>query len=283
VRKVSVNVLLIGETKTGKTVALETLPSGVVDFSFDIGGWHSLGRRGLKKVKVVSRLKDWVESDDYLQSDEILVVDYAVADIVEQSQHTATSPTLITNFIVDFNLLWHRQTECVEKGICHIAIDSLTSFQRPILEYVMALNARVIAVQQDWGQAINKVDEIIQSAVALPFDFVLTTHIQAEKDEVTGKVKELPLIYGKQLPNLILAKFDDIFLTLKERTPAGLSFWWGTTPEGLLQCVGTRSFDNLPVRVKPDFKALYGDKLFVGRKGETKQARQSLEEKGGKL
>ncbi|MEM2125011.1 MAG: AAA family ATPase [Candidatus Methanosuratincola sp.] len=258
-----INVMLIGETKTGKTAALETLPRGVVDFSFDIGGWHSLGRRG-KKVKVVRRLGEWLDSGERLEESEILVVDYTVADPVAEAQYTAFSTELIGMFIKDFNLLWKRQQECIEKGVCHIAIDSLTSFQRPILEYIIAINARVLATQQDWGQAINKVDEIVQSAVALPFDFIMTSHIQAEKDEITGKVRELPLIYGKQLPNMILAKFDDIFLTIKERTPTGIVYRWGTAPEGLLQCIGTRNFDNLPLRIEPNFTKLYGDRLFNG-------------------
>jgi hypothetical protein len=261
----AINVMLIGETKTGHTVAIETLPFGTVDFSFDIGGYHSLGRRG-KKVIVSKSLKEWLDNPEKptLKESEILVINYAVADIVELAQYTKFDATLLTNFINDHNLLWHRQKECIERGIRHVAIDSLTSLQKPVMEYVMAINCRVLTTMQDWGQAINKVDEIVQSSVALPFDFIMTCHIQAEKDEMSGRIREIPLIYGKQLPNMLLAKFDDIFLTIKERTPAGLQFWWGSTPEGLLQCIGTRNFDNLPVRVEPNFKKLYGERLYKG-------------------
>lgn len=256
-----INVLLIGESKSGKTSSIETLPRGTVLFSFDKGGWHSLGRKG-KKLTVVPKFGEWFKDELMLEPTDILCVDYAVSDTVEPNQYTRVDQTLIHTFIQDFNLLWSPKAS--DKGIFHIAIDSLTSMQRPVLEYVMAINNRVMATQQDWGQAINKVDEIIQSAVGLPFDFILTSHIQAEKDEISGKIRELPLIYGKQLPNLLLAKFDDIYLTFSERTPAGLQFFWGTSPEGLLKIIGTRNFDNLPARVAPNFMKLYAEKLYGG-------------------
>jgi hypothetical protein len=263
---VGINVLLIGETKTGKTAALETLPFGVVDFSFDIGGWHTLGRRGKKVVTGFKTLREWIASPDkpILKEDEVLVIDYSVMDLVGSSQATRVDATLVTQFITDINSLWSAKDECVARGVRHLSADSLTSLQRPIIEAIMAWNARVIATMQDWGQAINKIDEIVQSCVALPFDFVMTCHIQAEKDEVTGKVKEVPLVYGKQLPNMLLAKFDDIFLSVRERTPEGVKFYWGTSPEGLLHCIGTRNFDNLPIRIEPNFAKLYGERLFKG-------------------
>lgn len=220
-------------------------------------------------------------------SKEIIVVDYAVSDPIALGQYTEFNATLLTNFIQDFNLLWNKQQECIERGILHICKDSLTSFQKPALEYVKAMNARVVTVVQDWGQAIDKIDEVVQSGVALPFDFIMTAHTQVEKDEMSGRVKEGLLIYGKALPSVLLAKFDDIFLSLAQRSPSGMSYSWGTNRSGPLQVwmpkgmesgsppaqmwpyegvpVGTRNFTNLPPRIAQNFEKLYGEMLFNGK------------------
>ena len=253
--------LLIGESKSGKTKALETLPRGLVDFSFDRNGWQSIKK---KKVVVVHSLVEWLKTDDVLAPDQCLVVDYAVSDPIELHQYTRSESSHFMNFGMDANALWLQTDRCKAKGICHVCIDSLTSLQSPIGEFIRAMNSRVIATQQDWGQIVGKIDEVIQSMVGLPFDFILIAHIQAEKDEVTGRIKEVPLVYGKQLPNQIMAKFDDIFLTVSERGPQGMKYEWATAPEGLLKIIGTRSFDNLPSRIPPDFAKLYGDRLYKG-------------------
>ena len=40
-----------------------------------------------------------------------------------------------------------------------------------------------------------------------------------------------------------------------------MEYYWSPFPSGLLKGVGTRSFDNLPEKVKPNFKELYGRRL----------------------
>lgn len=297
-----INDLIVGESKSGKTKSFETLPRGVLVFSFDIGGWHTLSRMRDKRelgkgedsvwltesgrpLTVIRSFKTWLETNDRsLLPKEILVIDYAVADPIALGQYTSFDATLITSFIYDHRLLWDKQKECVERGFCHLCIDSLTSMQRPVMEYIKAMNARVVEVVQDWLQAINKVDEIVQSSVALPFDFIMTAHTQVEKDDYTGRVRENLLIFGKALPNVLLAKFDDILLSIAQRSSSGMIYQWGTNRSGPLQVwvpkgmerdspqaamwpyeglpIGTRNFSNLPPRIEQNFEKLYGERLF---------------------
>ncbi len=299
-----INTLLVGESKSGKTKSLETLPRGMIVFSFDIGGWHALARKSEsgretqeeescwltetgRPLTVIKNFKSWLEQNGRkLLPKEILVVDYAVADPVALGQYTQFDAMLMTNFIWDHNQLWSKQKECMAMGICHVCIDSLTSMQRPVLEYIKAMNARLITVVQDWGQAIDKIDEIVQSSVALPFDFIMSAHTQVEKDELSGRVRENLLIFGKSLPNVLLAKFDDIFLSIAQRSHTGMTYQWGTNRSGPLQVwipkgmekdspqgqmypyegipIGTRNFTNLPPRIEQNFEKLYGEKLFQG-------------------
>ena len=299
----SINTLLVGESKTGKSQSLDTLPGVVVGFSFDIGGWHPLARKRDKgrklgeeeleawvtdldhPVTVITNFKKWLANNtrDFL-SHERVVIDYAKTAPIALGQYTQFDATLMTTFIHDFNQLWHAQPNLIERGLCHVYLDSLTSFQRPVMEYIKAMNSRLISVVQDWGQAIDKIDEVIQNGVALPFDFIMTAHTVTEKDELMGRVRESLLIYGKTLPAVILAKFDDIFLSVAERTTHGLKYMWGTSRSGPLSVyipkgmekdappaqqwpyegvpVGSRTFSNLPPRVEQDFTKLYGDRLF---------------------
>ena len=275
-----ITTLLIGEPKTGKTRSLETLPGGTVLFSFDRGGWHALdqrydipgapGRKRLKKVVFPPAskptFKSWLDTDARLRRDEILVVEYSIADAIGFNQWTGASTELFLNFANDFNELWYKKDTCLERGIWHAALDSLTTFKEAVFEFIIASNARVLSTQQDWGQAIKKIMEVIDSAKGTEFDFILTCHIQSEKDEITGRIRELPLVYGKGLPKEILTRFDDIFMAGSERGPQGMNYFWATAPEGLLMGVGTRTFDNLPRRVEPNFGKLYGERLIHGGK-----------------
>ncbi len=300
-----ITALLVGESKTGKTNSLDTLPGPLIDYSFDIGGWQPFARKpDLSRVlgpgeevlcltdkgnpvTVTRNLKTWLDTNTraFLPR-ERFIVDYATAPEIALGQFTQTDTILMTGFIQDMNLLASSklQGRLIEMGLCHVALDSLTSFQKPMMDYIKAMNARVITVVQDWGQAIDKIDEVVQFGVAIPFDFIMTAHTEREKDELSGQVRENLLIYGKALPDKLLAKFDDIFRSLAERTQAGMRYQWGTDRSGPLQVyipkgmekgapeaamwpyagvpVGTRNFTGLPPRVPQDFADLYGDKLF---------------------
>ena len=275
------NAMLIGKTKTGKTGSLETLPGGTVDYSFDSGGWRCLteypqdaqqgvwakpstakhGRRR-KWVKVIPKFAEWFKGEEILQPDQILVVDYVVKAPIEDTQYTHVNSELVMTYIRDVNLLWDFD-KARAKGICHFATDSLTSMQRPVVEYILAMQGRVTTSIGDYGLAINKMDEIVASCVSLPFDFIFICHTQMEKDEKTGTIEEVPLIYGKQLPNQLLARFDEIFITLNQPSPSGVGFFWCPAPEGFMRSAGTRNFDvnSLPSRLEPNFRKLYGEKL----------------------
>lgn len=221
--------------------------------------------RKFKKLKVFSSYREWLKTNEELKPDEILVIDYVVADPISVGMLPKYDQTVIHNFILDENELWKPEAE--ERGVCHVAVDSLTGLQYNLIDYIVCLRGATksgwMGTDEDvYGKAIEKMKEIIDSFVSLKFDFILTAHIETEKDAVTGKVLEQPLIYGRKLPGLILSKMDDIYYAYSDFSSGNLSYWWGTQPQMLLKIIGQRNFDNLPVRVPPDFERLYGDRLF---------------------
>src|SRR5208282_362396 len=271
--------LLIGESFTGKTRSLETLPGGTVLFSFDKGGYQSLDssftppimaggkvpRKRLKKLKFPSisepSFMGWLKSNDKLEKDEILVIEYIEASLISLNQYTASSTKLFISFANDFNQLITQEALCKSKGIWHIALDSLSSFKDNIIKAILGFSNHVILSQPDWGLGIAKIKEVIDTARGTQFDFIMTCHIQAEKDEVTGRLKEIPLVFGKGLPKEILQRFDDVLVTRSEKGPSGMEYYWSPIPIDLLIGIGTRCFDDLPAKIPQNFMALYGERL----------------------
>lgn len=223
-------------------------------------------RRGApKKLKFAPSYRDWVKQDEELKSDEILVIDYYAADAIANGMLPKYDSANFRNFILDENELWKPEAE--ERGVCHVVVDSLTGMQYSLLDYVVCLRGPTksgwMGTDEDvYGKAIEKMKEAIDSLVSLKFDFILTAHVEIEKDAVSGKVLEQPLIYGRKLPGLILSKMDDIYYAYSDFSTGKLDYFWGTQPQMLLKIIGQRSFDSLPVRVEPNFQKLYGDRLF---------------------
>jgi hypothetical protein len=278
--------LLIGEPKSGKTRSLETLPGGTVLFAFDKGGWKSLDsaydnptvvankipRKRLKKLKFPPKddptLRGWLATGDVLAKDEILVVEYVSSDLISIDQYVKADSSMFINFGRDVNELWNRRQECIDKGIWHVSIDSLTTFKNAIIEFMKVMSGNRMLTLPNWGWAIDKMIEVFDSIRGTDFDFILICHIQSEKDEVTGKIISAPLVFGKGLPKEVLIRFDDNFMASTDRGQMGQEYFWVPVPIDFLVGVGTRNFDDLPGRIEPNFGKLYGARLIHG---ETKK------------
>ena len=267
-------IVLIGEPGGGKTVAIETLPGGTILANFDQGGWKSLERditipikgRKPKKIKHAKNLREWFATQDKLAKDEILVIDYS-----EYSKPTPMSVGLLTNydpnvytdFAQDINSLELKAVEYKERGVCHLVADSLTGLQWYVLHGMVNLagHAGKGTSQYTYGLAIEKIREIVDLCCHIPFDFILTTHVESEKDEVVGKICETILLYGKKLPGIVLSMIDDIYYVSVATATGTKEYWFETAPQMFLRIIRQRSFDNLPIKIKPNFSEIYKGKM----------------------
>jgi hypothetical protein len=267
------NVLLISSPGGGKTVALETLPCGTILFNFDPGGWKSLDRSPIEAGKVGRKPKrllftktliEWVANkENTLQPDNILVVDYSPGKLtINDSLLCTYDATVFHSFAKDINIL--ETPPAKERGICHIALDSLTGLQWAVLEAIVNLagHTGTGTSQYSYGKAIEKMREIVDTCCMLPYDFVLTAHIRSDKDDVTGKVMEEISIYGKALPELIVSMIDDVYVCTSDLA-SPKKYWWETSPGPFLKIVRQRSFDGLPIRVEPNFALRYPGGLYT--------------------
>lgn len=271
------NIVLISEPGAGKTTVLETLPGGTVDFNTDPGGWKSLEREGEalqqalkvgrkpKKLIHAPNLREWLKDpNNKLQPDNILIIDYSIYAI-------PMNVALLTNYDSKVYFDLGQDINALEKvgkerGICHFALDSLTGLQWYVLHGMVNLAGHVYkgTSQYTYGLAIEKMREIIDTCCHLPFDFILTTHVESEKDEIVGKIQETILLYGKKLPGILLSMIDDIYYCSVSTMTGKKEYFFETQPQMFLRIIRQRSFDNLPIKLKPNFAELYKGQLYCG-------------------
>ena len=265
------NIILIGEPGSGKTVAIETLPGGTILFNFDQGGWKSLDRpqgsqkRKVKQVIHAKTLREWWEKKESLRRDQILVIDYSMyaPTTLNVGMFANFDTKVFLDFGTDLNHLERNVEEWKKRGVCHFVADSLTGLQWYVLHGVVNLAGHALkgTSQYSYGLAIEKMREVIDVCCHIPLDFILTSHVESEKDEIIGKVQETILLYGKKLPGILLSMIDDIYYTSQQMGPQGKEFWLETAPQMFLRIIRQRSFDDLPIKIKPNFADLYKDQL----------------------
>lgn len=241
------NAAILGPPKSGKTRSLDTLPSPRVIFSFDPHGYSAL------RQEFTLLMPGQYRGGNLTWEKPTRVIDYAAAqrqisEGVDRSARTYDSGLIYRAFVNDLN------AAILTAEVASLAIDGLTGMSNVILEAVMSLNKRSkVNTQADYGDAIEKIAEIVGVCAANEKNFVLLTHIQLEKDELSGRIKELPLVYGRALPGRLLALFDSVF----QAAFSGETFYWLTKPTPLMQTIGSRLHDNLPEKIAQDFAQLF--------------------------
>jgi hypothetical protein len=241
------NCIVIGEPSTGKTRSLGSLPPKRVILSLDPHGYSAL------RVPF-GELAPGQFATAALEGMDTLVIDYAAAQRqvsggVDRGSRVSDSGMIYQMLVRDLN------AALISDQVTSIAIDGLTGLANVVLEAVMHLNRRSKPNSQaDYGDAIEKLVEIVSvCAAARSKHFVLVCHIMMEKDELSGRIKEIPLVYGKQLPGRLLALFDNRF----QSAFSGDTYYWMTKPTPLMATIGSRLHDNMPERIAQDFSDLF--------------------------
>jgi hypothetical protein len=278
------SILLVGSPGSGKTVSAETLEGATVYFSFDPNGWLSLERtpctpetrrmvmegklkqRTPKKLKFAPTLRGWLaDPNNHLERDEILILDYeAKTNKIQTGLTTDWQSDIFIESSTDINLI--AEGKAAGRGISHGWFDSLTGWQWAVLEAIVRFRGPTksgyTGTDQDtYGKAIEKIREIVDTCCHLPIDFIFTAHIQTDKDDLIGRIKEELSIYGKKLPELIASMIDDIYLSSVDMSGVNPQYKWSAHPTDFFKALRTRSFDNLPRVFDANFQKLYGERL----------------------
>lgn len=94
-------------------------------------------------------------------------------------------------------------------------LDSLTTAADALMDSILARKGKLGAQPDiaDWGEAIRGIKELMGYLTTLDCHVIVTAHLSVEKDELTGALVRLPLIYGKELPHKLPLYFDEVWCT----------------------------------------------------------------------
>ncbi len=228
-RQKTFNLLLLGETGTGKSFLMRTARKPVHIDSFDPGGTKGLV--------------------DYIKKGEI------IADTRWESEDPM-NPT--------FYPLWkkemaERQASGYFDALGTYVIDSSTSWAEMIMNDI--LKRAGIAGQQprftkDYGPQKMLIRNFVRTCLDIPCDFILTGHLEANKDEINGQMTLRYMTTGKGTV-IIPTLFDEIWVMDPKDGPGGSTYRVLTQSTGKYSCRSRLAKDGLLNQYeKPNIKAI---------------------------
>ena len=162
---------------------------------------------------------------------------------------------------VAFNL-WNAEFQRLKRedffsNIGTFAIDSLTTFSDAVVAEVLKRAGRPGGDMQmkDWGSFLNAMNESVSAILNLPCDVIMTGHLQAVTDEISGKTEAMLLISGQSKDRLPLL-FDEMYVTQSKETRTGIEYSLLTANTGYYRArtrIGAGKFFTVE---PPDIKAL---------------------------
>lgn len=178
------NLLLCGETGTGKTYLTQTARAPIHIDSFDPGGTKSV-RGEIRKGRIIADTR-W-------------------------EKENPGKPQVFQDWVKEYN---RRSQGGYFEHIGTYVIDSLTSWQQCLMNHILKKEGRAGGVP-NWGKDYMphkvKTKNFISAILALPCDVIITAHLDSNKDEVSGRMSYRLMATGTNtvdLPNL----FDEVWV-----------------------------------------------------------------------
>ncbi len=251
--------LILGESHTGKTRSISTLPGKSLLFNLD--GPDNVTALRVPFAEVVALEDYWVQPFDF---GKVLVVNYtAMPKEISLLANPREDKLRVDQLIKDINSVReHLDALASEEGPGNLVLETVGSLAEEVLSWTVASQGRSDTQIQDYKIAMRKVFSIIGSMMGYGLNVVVTGHLQAEKDEITGRSRITPFVWGKSLPEMIPRLFGEVFQSLiVSNGKGGIKYVWQTKPDagGFIGFLGSRKFDGLPKFIEQNFG--YLDKL----------------------
>jgi len=183
-RQDTFNVLVTGETGTGKTHLARTARKPVHVDSFDPGGTKTL-RREIKEGKIL-------------------------ADTRWEDENPA-DPWAFKEWVKEYN---RRVQGGYFEHIATYVLDSLTMWQESLMHHIMAKDGvagQTPRFTKDYGPHKTKAKNFVGRLLSLPCDVIITGHLDSTQDDVTGRTTYRLMTTGTnkvQIPSL----FDELWV-----------------------------------------------------------------------
>lgn len=247
-----INVLLIGDTGTGKTYSIRSLiRAGITPFciftepGFEVLGdvpaaqlhWHYIAPADVSWVTMMESAK---------KINQLSYESLTKLGDINKSKYDQFIELLssLNNFRCDRDgqqygdvCQWGTNRALVLDGMSGISIMALN----------LVVGSKPVKHQGDWGVAMDNLERLVQKLCTdTTCHFMLISHPEREIDEVAGGSKIMTATLGKKLAPKIPRFFSDVVLANRE----GNRFTWSTAAVGaVLKARNLPIADNLP----PDF------------------------------
>ena len=225
-----VKVQIYGETGTGKTFSLKTLPAVALPAAlFDI----DLGSSALHENFEPGKMR------------------------IFRPQRTSgdmggrTEPLAYKEIAEELNKLNKEGT------VKTIVIDSMTMLYSAILDHVVykgkTKNIESAPTLQEYGIAMRLTLKMIEALISMNVNVILICHESAIENEISGIIKGVPALTGK-LGSIVPRYFDEIYHSKTEGSGTSLKYVWDTAPKGLYIA---RSRKEMPATIPQDWGQLF--------------------------
>lgn len=219
----SQKILVLGDTGSGKTTQLLTLPGKKFAYLFDPNAILSLQGHD-------------VDYEEFLPDKLNLSVKSLKKDVGDKT----------TNFKSEIFVDWEKDFQSkIETGFFNaynvIAFDSCTTFLDLIMDRVLTINARAgqWPQQDDYGPQMQTFTNVCRTLMALGKIIYMTGHLETKKDELVGRIFRYPMMTGR-LRTKIPLLFSSIFVAEVESDGRGkVAHKLHTTPDRITTTIRT--------------------------------------------
>lgn len=189
--------LLLGPTGSGKTTQFLTLPGKKFMYLFDPNALNSITGQD-------------VDYEQFLPDRLSMKISSLKKGVGDRSTRPISN-NAYNEWEKDFE---ERLRSDFFASYDAVAFDSCTTLLDMIMDRVLTINGRAgqWPQQDDYGPQVNTFINIVRTATSMGKTVYFTGHIEAKKDEITGRVFNAPILTGRLKAKLPLL-FTDIFIT----------------------------------------------------------------------
>lgn len=217
-------ILILGDTGSGKTTQLLTLPGKKFAYLFDSNALLSLQGSD-------------VDYEEFLP-DRLNLNVQSLSKDKGGDKVTAHKNTLYADWQKDFE---DRYKDGFFDQYDVIAMDSATTFLDLIMDRTLTINGRAGSwpQQDDYGPQMSTFTNVCRTLTAMGKTIYMTGHLEMKQDELSKRIYRQPMMTGR-LRTKIPLLFSDIFIATAENDGKGkINYLLQTVPDRITTTVRT--------------------------------------------